>query len=90
MAYPYGEKHEEFAKVSESVRDVLQLLVAEVGVKDYGEKDNADLAERYGVSKEDFPVVKLFKPGTAPITFTGDFKSDNIINFIRIHSKVCA
>lgn len=45
-AYPYGPKHDEFVKFAESVANVDSLLVAEVGIKDYGEKDNADLGKR--------------------------------------------
>lgn len=45
------------------------LLVAEVGVKDYGEKENSDLAERFKIDKEQFPVVKLF--------IKGEFQSSN-------------
>lgn len=30
-------------------------MVAEVGVKDYGEKDNEDIAVRFAATKEDFP-----------------------------------
>jgi endoplasmic reticulum protein 29 len=39
---------------------VEDLLVGEVGIKDYGEKDNNDLGDRFGVNKEDYPVVVLF------------------------------
>lgn len=46
VAYPYGPKHDEYVKFAESVANVDSLLIAEVGVKDYGEKDNADLANR--------------------------------------------
>ncbi len=60
VAYPYGDKHEEFAKFSASAAQTRDLLVGEVGIKDYGDKDNADLAERFGVAKDDYPVVILF------------------------------
>ena len=60
VAYPYGDKHEEFGKFSLAAAEVEDLFVGEVGIKDYGDKDNADLAERFSVKKEDFPVVILF------------------------------
>ena len=60
VAYPYGDKHEEFAKFSKAAAEDENLFVAEVGIKDYGDKDNADLAERFNVKKEDYPVVILF------------------------------
>uniref|UniRef100_A0A646QHS0 Endoplasmic reticulum resident protein 29 n=1 Tax=Hemiscolopendra marginata TaxID=943146 RepID=A0A646QHS0_9MYRI len=83
--YPYGEKQDEFSAVAEAARTVPDLLIAEIGVKDYGEKENQDLAEKYGVKKEDFPVLKLFLRGTEePIPYTGEeFKSDNLKQFIR-------
>ena len=42
---------------------------------DYGEKENQELADRYGLKKEDFPHYKLFVKGRdEPYTFTGDPK----------------
>ena len=61
VAYPYGDKHEEFAKVSKDGSAVKDLFVGEVGIKDYGDKDNEELGERFGVKKDDYPVVFLFK-----------------------------
>ena len=61
VAYPYGDKHEEFAKVSKDGSAAEDLFVGEVGIKDYGDKDNEDLGERFGVKKDDYPVVFLFK-----------------------------
>lgn len=90
VAYPYGTKHDEFAKVAEAAHTVPDLLVGEVGVKDYGEKENADLAERYKVNKDDFPVVKLFVAGISePYTFSdSEFTADSIKKFIRTKSNV--
>ncbi|XP_067135242.1 endoplasmic reticulum resident protein 29 [Centruroides vittatus] len=89
IAYPYGEKEDEYGKVAESSQFTPELLVAEVGVKDYGDRENSDLADHYGVSKENFPVVKLFVQGTKePYTFTGEFKSEELKAFIKKHSKV--
>ncbi len=45
-AYPYGKKHEDFARVAKEAAKIGDLLVGEVGIKDYGEKDNELLAER--------------------------------------------
>ncbi|KAG8233421.1 hypothetical protein J437_LFUL013415 [Ladona fulva] len=93
VAYPYGPKHDEYAKVSESAFTIPDLLVGEVGVKDYGDQENSDLAERYKVSKEDFPVIKLFVEGkTDPFTFSPatseEFTADNIKKFIRSTSGI--
>jgi len=84
VAYPYGEKHDEFGKVSEATRGVPDLLVGEINVKDYGEKDNSDLAEKYGVKTKDFPVIKLFRKGMPePLPYTGDIKADEIIQWVK-------
>lgn len=88
VAFPYGEKHDEFAKVAAATKDATDLLVAEVGVKDFGNKDNADLAKRFDVKKDDYPSVLLFVQGkTEPFKFItetdADFTSDNIKRFIK-------
>ncbi|XP_046386613.1 endoplasmic reticulum resident protein 29 [Ischnura elegans] len=93
VAYPYGPKHDEFAKVSEAAFTIPELLIGEVGVKDYGDQENSDLAERYKVSKEDFPVIKLFVEGKKdPFTYSPgtseDFTADNIKKFIRSTSGI--
>lgn len=93
MAFPYGEKHEEFAKVAAATRDSPDLLVAEVGVKDYGKKENSDLAQRYGITKDDYPAVRLFLQGKSePIVFTqqleSDFTAENMKRFVRARSDV--
>lgn len=36
ISYPYGEKHEQFEEFSKAAAEVSNLLVAVVGVKDYG------------------------------------------------------
>ncbi|XP_076307259.1 endoplasmic reticulum protein 29-like protein wbl [Tachypleus tridentatus] len=89
VTYPYGEKEDEFAKVVEAARFSSDLLIAEVGIQDYGDKENSDIGERFSVKKDDFPVLKLFVEKLPdPITYTGDFKADDIKAFIRQHSNV--
>jgi len=82
--YPYGEKQDEFKKVAEASLSQPDLLIAEVQIADYGDKDNADLGERFGVKKGDFPVYKMFVQGKPdPFQYSGDFKSaDKIKKFI--------
>ena len=36
------------------------MLAGEVGIKDYGDKDNEELGQRFKVIKDDYPVVFLF------------------------------
>lgn len=90
VAYPYGPKHDAFNKMAESAKSAPDVLVAEVGIKDYGDKENSDLADRFKIDKEQYPVVKLFVQGKEPIDFkeTTDegFTSDNLIQFIRANS----
>lgn len=89
VTYPYGDKHDEFVKVAEESQDTPDFLVAEVGVQDYGDKENMDLAERYGVKKDDFPVVKLFMSGQQePVTYDGEFKADDMKTFVKKHSGI--
>ncbi|KAG8189667.1 hypothetical protein JTE90_022482 [Oedothorax gibbosus] len=89
ITYPYGEKEDEYGKVAESARFSPDLLIAEVGVQDYGEKENSDIAERYGVSKDNFPVIKLFVDGKSdPFTFSGEVRADEIKSFIKKYSQV--
>ncbi|KAF7392837.1 endoplasmic reticulum resident protein 29 [Vespula maculifrons] len=93
VAFPYGEKHLQFGKIAASTKESQDLLVAEVGVKDFGNKDNADLAKRYNIKKEDFPVVLLFLQGkTEPLRFVAekddDFTADNIKRFVKSKSGV--
>lgn len=93
VAYPYGPKHDEFVKFAESVHNVDNLLIAEVGVKDYGEKDNEDLAKRLNaVDKEKYPVVRLFVHGKPePYDFLAetdeDFTVDRLRSFVKLNNK---
>ena len=88
-AYPYGKKQEEFIKFSESARNTSDLLVAEVGVKDYGDMENVDLADRFSIDKEAFPVVRLFKQGeNKPVEFDFDFTAENLKMFVRKNAYI--
>ncbi|XP_033341765.2 endoplasmic reticulum protein 29-like protein wbl [Megalopta genalis] len=93
VAFPYGEKHEEYGQIAAATKDANDLLVAEVRVKDYGNKDNSDLAARYKIKPQEFPAVLLFLQGkTEPIPFVTDketeFNADNIKRFIKTKSTV--
>ena len=89
VAFPYGDKHDAFVALAKDSADVEDLLIAEVGVKDYGEKDNEALAKKYGAVKDNFPVVKLFIKGKSePIPFNDakGFTSDELRRFVRENS----
>ncbi|ESN94747.1 hypothetical protein HELRODRAFT_87627 [Helobdella robusta] len=83
-AYPYGHKQDQYKKVAESSIGQPDLLVAEVNIKDYGEKDNDDLKQRYNINKDDFPEYRLFlKNAKDPIPFKGDEeKAEEILDFL--------
>jgi len=85
-AYPYGEKQDEWAKVAVDLKATPDLLVADVGVRDYGEKENEDIANKYSIKKDDFPQIRLFLNGDLenPVPFEGkDFKADDIKAFVK-------
>jgi len=91
VQYPYGEQHDEFGLLSKELVKTSDLLIAEVGVQDYGENENKDLADRFGAKKDDFPVLLLFKgQNPEPIKFPAaeTFKSDRIKAFLRQNTGI--
>jgi len=63
VGYPTGEKHKGFGAFALNSVSLSNLLAAEVRIKDYGDKANQDVAERFGVSTEKagLPETILFK-----------------------------
>lgn len=90
VAFPYGDKHEIFTKFAAEVAANHQILLGEVGVKDYGEKDNEEFARRMGVSKDQFPALKLFGKNPEPATFPDDleFTVSNLRDFVRDNTEI--
>ncbi|XP_029194044.2 endoplasmic reticulum resident protein 29-like [Acropora muricata] len=87
--YAYGEKEDEFKKFAEKSSSQPDLLVAEVGVSEYGEKENDQLRERFNINKEDFPVYKLFKQNEAtPVDFKGEIKADELSKFVKTNTRL--
>lgn len=85
--YPYGEKEDTFKALCKTVGPLkADLLIGEVGVQDFGDKQNDDVRERFNVDKDKFPVYKLFKKGAptdAPVEFTGDVTETALLAFLK-------
>lgn len=90
IAFPYGEKHETYEQFSKELSKSQDLLVAQVGVKDYGDRDNENIANRYKIKKEDYPVLLLFKNGNLdePVKFSDEYTLDNIKRFVKMNSQI--
>jgi endoplasmic reticulum protein 29 len=91
--YSYGDEHDAWKSFAATVGDSsAALLVCDVGVSEYGDKDNSDISERYSIKADDFPVFKLFKKGTAstdePLTYAGDKKSDAFLRYVQEQAGV--
>ena len=92
ISYPYGEKQEEFSKVAANLKNSEDLLIAEVGIQDYGDNENKDIGDRYSINKDDFPVFMIFKSDDLknPIRLPkeAEFKADSIKHFIKKNSGI--
>merc|ERR1719409_957609 len=86
--YSYGDEHDawkDFAKtVGESSADVL---VCDVGVSEYGDKDNSDISDRFSIKSDDFPQYRFWAKGKAasasPLSFSGEKKKEDFLRFIQ-------
>merc|ERR1719229_228848 len=62
--YSYGDEHDAWKDYAKTVGEsAAELLSADVGVSEYGDKDNSDLSERSGIKTDDFPQYRLWKKG---------------------------
>lgn len=86
--YSYGDEHDawkDFAKtVGESSADVL---ICDVGVSEYGDKDNSDISERFSIKTDDFPAYRFWAKGSAsstdPVAYSSAKKKDDFLRFIQ-------
>lgn len=91
VAYPYGEKHDIFAKIAEEIIDNRNFILAQVPVKDYGEKENEEFVKKYGIVKDNLPALKLFVQGEdEPFTFdkNSPWTEENVKKFVREHTNL--
>lgn len=71
-SYAYGETEDEFKELCKLAYPVKNFLIAEIPVQEYGDKENDDVRERFGLSVDDFPVFLYFKGSAeAYIKFEG-------------------
>lgn len=61
VAFPYGKKHDEYAKFAREISEwnVDDMIVCVVGIKNYGDQTNNKLSERFNIDDQ-LPAIKLF------------------------------
>lgn len=90
VSYPYGDKHEVFVQLANDLVENKDLILAEVGVKDYGERDNEELAKKYGINgKDDLPAIRLIVDGKS-IDFPSSSKwtVDELKQFLKDNTNI--
>merc|ERR1719247_1170731 len=91
--YSYGDEHDAWKEFAKTVGDSsADMLVGDVGVSEYGDKDNSDLSTRFNIAADDFPQYRLWTKGKdsnkEPIKFSGDKKSEEFMKFIQTNAGV--
>jgi len=83
-SYAYGEKEDAFKEVCKLAHPVPSFFVAEVPVQEYGDKENDDLRERFGLKRDDFPAYFLFnKANGKGLKYTGGVKAEDLVAWLR-------
>ena len=60
VAYPYGEKHDEYAKIAVEAADLPNVFIGEVGIKDYGDKVGTLVSPHYyGRGLDDIALAEV-------------------------------
>jgi len=91
--YSYGDEHDAWKDFAAKVGgSSAAMLVADIGVSEYGDKDNSDLSDRYSIKSDDFPQYRLWLKGSAssadPMVFKGEKKADAFLRFSQEHAGV--
>lgn len=66
VAFPYGKKHDEYARFARELSESKKsdAIAAIVGIKNYGQPTNDLLAERFRIDNQ-LPTIKLFNHNDA-------------------------
>ena len=64
------------------------LLLAEVGISEYGDNTNSELGDKYSIESDDYPQYRLFLSGkdvNEPLKYeyTDNVESDTLAQFVR-------
>lgn len=62
IAFPYGKKHDEYAKFAKEISEFNEnadIIVCVIGIKNYGEPTNTKLSDRFDI-EDQLPAIKLF------------------------------
>merc|ERR1719337_426276 len=91
--YSYGDEHDAWKEFAKTVGESsAEMLVCDVGVSEYGDKDNSDIADRFSIKTDDFPQYRLWKKGSDaskdPVKFSGDKKNEEFMKFIQTNAGV--
>merc|ERR1719284_301972 len=91
--YSYGDEHDAWKDFAKTVGESsAEMLVCDVGVSEYGDKDNSDISERFSIKSDDFPQYRLWLKGksssTDPTVYKGDKKSEAFLRFVQAEAGV--
>jgi len=88
--YSYGDEHDAWKSFAGKVGDSsADMLVCDVGVSEYGDKDNSDIAEKFSIKSDAFPQYRLWKKGSKePLVYKGDKKEDAFLRFAQAEADI--
>lgn len=58
-AYPYGREHENFVQLGRDLTRHSNIVAVNLEIKDYGDKESLDIAQRFGIKKEQYPALVM-------------------------------
>ncbi|OQR75283.1 endoplasmic reticulum resident protein 29-like, partial [Tropilaelaps mercedesae] len=89
--HPHGVNQTQFEKLVAMLSQDANTIVAEVGVQEFGERENSDLATMLDIPrKEHWPALFIYKRHVQRWTakYTGHFSLNRLRNFVDRHSDV--